>query len=109
VADDVVFFVEDHAGFYWAGARAAKPDLAGARLLLNGAVMAQAARAGATVPDPPVPEAFEGRERWDVVLYLRSGEGLVVPCGAFREGVSREIGTRIFQAVRLALSGPEKA
>lgn len=109
LGDDVAFFLEDHAGFYWAGAEAAKRDVAGARLLLNGAVMAQAARAGFVLPEAPMPEEYEGRERWDVVLYLRSGEGLVVPCGTVREGVSREAGTRVFQAARQVLSEEAKA
>ena len=104
VGDGVLFFLEDHAGFYWGGAAAAKPEVEGVRLLLNGAVMAQAARPRSALPDPPLPEEYEGRERWDVVLYRGRGEGLVVPCGTVREGVSREIGTRIFQAVRAALS-----
>ena len=107
VADGVLFFLEDHAGFYWGGAAAAKPEVLGARLLLNGAVMAQAARPGQVLPDPPMPEEYEGRERWDVVLYRGGGEGLVVPCGTVREGVSREIGTRIYQAVRAVLSEEE--
>jgi hypothetical protein len=104
VGDGVLFFLEDHAGFYWAGAQAFKRDLAGGRLLLNGAAMAEAARPGAVLPERPMPEEYEGRERWDVILYLRSGEGLVVPCGTLREGVSREAGNRVFQSVRQALS-----
>ena len=44
--DEIVFFVEDEAGFYWGGRQARKRDIRGARLLLNGAVMASFSRDG---------------------------------------------------------------
>ena len=54
----------------------------------------------AHVPEPQSAEDFEGRETWDVVLYLEDGATRVVPCGTLREGVSREIAARVFRATR---------
>jgi len=98
------FFAEDHAGFYWPAGEAGKSGLRGARLLLNGGVIAATARVGEALPDPPVPEPFEGRERWEVVLYATGGHHHTIACGTVREGVSREIATRVFDAVRAALA-----
>jgi hypothetical protein len=98
--DDLVFFEEDARAFHWAGRHAAKSDLRGARLLLNGNVVGSAARAAFVLPEPPMAEDYEGRERWDVLLYLQNGGSAVVPCGTLREGVSREIAARVFEAVR---------
>ena len=98
------FFAEDHAGFYWPAGEAGKSGLLGARLLLNAGVLAATARAGEALPDPPAPEPFEGRERWEVVLYAREGPHHTIACGTVREGVSREIATRVFDAVRAALA-----
>jgi hypothetical protein len=104
LADDrLVLFLEDDRAFYWGGLEARKPDLVGARLVLNGGVMGTAVRAGRTLPEPAAPEEFEGRERWDVVLYQEDGRAVVVPCGTLREGVSREIAARVFERVRAAL------
>jgi hypothetical protein len=97
------FFAADQAGFYWPAGEAARPAVLGARLLLNGSVIASASRPGARLPDPPVPEPFEGRERWEVALHLLGGETRTVACGTVREGVSREIATRVFEAVRSAV------
>jgi len=99
------FFAEDHAGFYWPAGEAGKSGLRGARLLLNGGVIAATARAGKASPDPPMPEPFEGRERWEVVLYGKAGRDHTIACGTVREGESREIATRVFDAVRAALEG----
>jgi len=99
------FFAEDHAGFYWPRGEAGKSVLRGARLLLNGSVMASVARGASVLPDPPAPEPFEGRERWEVALYLEGGERRVVDCGMLREGVSREIASRVFAAARAAVAG----
>ncbi len=100
--DGVVFFVEDGDAFAWGGRRVSRAEVDGARLLLNRAVLASWSRPGTTLPAQPSGEAFEGRERWDVVLYLRDGAVVEVPCGVLREGVSREIGARVFEAVRQA-------
>ena len=103
--DEIVFFVEDEAGFYWGGRQARKRDIRGGRLLLNGAVMASFSRDGERLPDPVPPEEYEGGERWEIALYLRSGRDERVACGRLREGVSREIAGRIFEATRAAAEG----
>ncbi|HKN48216.1 MAG TPA: hypothetical protein VJ144_09615 [Candidatus Polarisedimenticolia bacterium] len=105
--DDIVFFVEDEAGFYWGGRQARKRDIRGARLLLNGAVMASFSRDGEPLPERQSAPAFddEGREKWEIVLYLRGGRDERVACGSLREGVSREIAARVFEAVRSAVEG----
>jgi hypothetical protein len=105
----VVFLLEDAAAFAWGAARAEKAGLLGARLLLNGAVIREARRGGAELPSPPVPEEYDGRERWDVVLYLRGAAPVTVPCGTRREGVSREAASAVFEAVRIALGDAEGA
>jgi len=101
--DEIVFFVEDEAGFYWGGRQARKRDIRGARLLLNGAVMASFSRDGERLPDTTPPEEYEGGEKWEVALYARGGREERVACGSLREGVSREIAGRIFEAMRSAL------
>jgi hypothetical protein len=101
--DEIVFFVEDDAGFYWGGRQARKRDIRGARLLLNGAVMASFVHKGQVVPETTPPEEYEGRERWEIVLYLPGGREERVGCGSLREGVSRELAGRVFAAIRSAL------
>jgi hypothetical protein len=101
--DEVVFFVEDEAGFYWAGRHVRKHEVRGARLLLNGAVMAGASRNGERLPEPDAGEEYLGRERWEVMLFLGAGRTERIACGSLREGVSREIAGRVFEAVRAAL------
>jgi hypothetical protein len=98
--DDLDLFQEDSRRFYWGGRSVAKSQLCGARLLLNGNVVGSLSRAGAALPEPPPAEEYEGRERWDVLLYLQDGAADRVPCGTLREGVSREIAARVFEAVR---------
>lgn len=98
--DDVVFFIEDAAGFTWGTQAAAHADVIGARMLLNGGVMGTWTRPGASLPGSPPAEEYEGRERWDVLVYERSGAIRSVPCGMLREGVSREIASKVFEAIR---------
>ena len=98
--DELAFFEEDPRAFHWGEHSAAKSDVRGARLLLNGNVVGSVARPGATLPAPPAAEDYEGRERWDVLLYLAQAGAARVPCGTLREGVSREIAARVFEAVR---------
>ena len=99
------FFAEDHAGFYWPAGEAGKSGLRGARLLLNGGVIAAVTRPGEALPEPPALEPFEGRERWEVVLYGTAGRDHNDRLRHRAEGVSREIATRVFDAVRAALEG----
>jgi hypothetical protein len=100
--DDMTLFLEDDEGFYWGAEQVRKPQLAGGRLRLNRGILASWARPGLSLPEPPSAEDFEGRETWDVVLYLEDGGTRVVPCGTLREGVSREIAARVFHATRAA-------
>ena len=101
--EGLLFFLEDDAGFYWGGSQARKREVVGARMLLNGGVIGSFSRAGVVLPDPPPAEEYEGRERWDVLVYCQ-GRTEAVPCGSLREGVSREIASRVFEAVRRAAS-----
>jgi hypothetical protein len=98
--DTMTLFAEDDEGFYWGAERVTKREIAGARLRLNGGILATWSRPGLALPEPGAPVELEGRERWDVVLYLEGGGTRVVECGRLREGVSREIATRVFQATR---------
>jgi hypothetical protein len=98
--DDMTLFLEDDEGFYWGGAAARKSEVVGGRLRLNRGILASWSRPGVVLPEPPSAEDFEGRESWDVVLYLDGGATRVVPCGTLREGVSREIASRVFHATR---------
>jgi len=100
--EGVVFFLEDASHFRWGTAAVPRREVLGARLLLNGGVVGAAAREGFTLPAAPFVEEYEGRERWDVVLYRRDGSQ-AVPCGTLREGVSREAAGQVFEAVRRAL------
>jgi len=97
--EGLLFFLEDDAGFYWGASQARKREVVGARMLLNGGIIGSFSRAGAALPDPPPAEEYEGRERWDVLIYCQ-GRTESVPCGSLREGVSREIAARVFEAVR---------
>lgn len=103
-------FTEDAAGFYFPGLAVARERLAGARLLLNGGVLAQAARQGFALPDPAGsgPEEDE-RERWEVAAYLDDGTARVIPCGSLREGVSRDIATAVFRSLAAGLEDGVRA
>lgn len=100
LADDLLLFVEDAHGFHWGAQHAGRGAVLGGRVLLNGGVIGSFARPGVPLPEPPAPEDYQGRERWDVILYVDDGCALGVPCGSLREGVSREIAMRVFEAVR---------
>lgn len=102
-AGEVGFFVEEREAFAWPGGRAAKHEIVGARLLLRGGAIGEASRAGVTLPPAGPADEFEGRERWDVVLYLRGGGTATIACGTLREGVSREVAARVFEAVRASV------
>ena len=103
---EVYLFVESADAFEWQGRAVRKAEIAGCRLLLNGGLMATATRPGLTLPEPGVPEEFEGRERWDVRVYSVAGSTVDVPCGRLREGVSREAARAVFEAVGTVLRKP---
>ena len=98
----IVLFTEDERDFAWEGAFFAKKDVAGARLLLNGGILREFARGPGVLPPPVPPEEFEGRERWEVLVFLGSGEVARIACGTLREGVSREVAGRVYSAVEQA-------
>jgi hypothetical protein len=101
---EVVFLVEDEEAFAWGTTRVAKASLIGARLRMNGGVLAEHAREGKRLPPPEPPEEYEGGERWDVALYGMDGWVASIPCGVLREGVSREVAATVFEAVRGAIA-----
>src|SRR6266704_1208109 len=90
----------------WGGSEVSKAKIVGARLLVNGAVLRECARRPGTLPPPSAPEEYEGRERWEVALFLEGGTEARIPCGSLREGVSREIAGRAFEAARAAVGAP---
>jgi hypothetical protein len=97
---EMVLFLEDGRCFQWGSESILKAEIAGARLLLNGAIVREFAAPGVVLPPPAPAEEFEGRERWDVEIHLRGGGVVTLPCGTLREGVSREIGGLAFEAIR---------
>jgi hypothetical protein len=100
LADGVVLVVEDAGRLTWGGQGVTKQELVGARLLLNHAVVGTVSREGVLLPPAPEAEPEEGRERWEVVLYLEDGTRRTVPCGTVREGVSRDAARAVLDAVR---------
>ena len=101
---EVAFLVEDATGFAWGEERCPKARIAGVRMRLNGGVMAEFARDGVRLPSPEPPEEYEGRERWDVALFAADGFLGAIPCGILREGVSREVATIVFDAVKRGIA-----
>ena len=100
---DLVLLLEDADAFYWGLRSVRKADVAGGRLLLNGGIVGEFFLAGTTLPPPAGAEEYEGRERWDVRVYRRDGGTIEIPCGTLREGVSREIAGRAFDAVKASV------
>jgi hypothetical protein len=100
--DEVVFLTEDDRVFAWGAREVAKAEIVGARLLVNGAVLQEFAARPGLLPPPQAPAEYEGRERWEVAVFLEGGSETRIPCGTLREGVSREIAGRAFAAVRAA-------
>src|SRR5262245_66551815 len=98
----IVLLTEDETGLHWADARVPKCEVAGARLLLNGGILREFARRPGLLPPPVPPEEFEGRERWEVAVFLEDGRVARIPCGTLREGVSREVAARVYEAVERA-------
>jgi hypothetical protein len=100
---ETALFVEDGVGFAWPGTRVLKSTIRGARLRLNGGILAEHAGEGVRLPAPDAAEDYEGRERWDVAVFTEDGAVAVIPCGSLREGVSREVASAVFAAVRGAI------
>src|SRR4029450_13502236 len=90
---------EDETALRWGADRVGKPEIAGARLLLNGGILREFARGPGVLPSPVPPEEFEGRPRWEVSVFLEGGRVARIPCGTLREGVSREVAGRVYEAL----------
>jgi hypothetical protein len=103
---EVVFLTEDEKQFSWGRHSVEKRTIVGARMLVNGAVLRECVRREVVLPPPAPPAEYEGRERWEVALFLEGGGEARIPCGTLREGVSREIAGRAFEAVRAACAMP---
>jgi hypothetical protein len=101
---EVVLLLEDDRAIWWGAVTATKDTILGARLVMNGGILAECVRPPFAPPAPVPPDDFDGRERWEVVLYLAGGGAATIPCGTLREGVSREIASRVYEAVRAALT-----
>ena len=101
---DVVLFLEDASLFLWGEQELRKGEIVGARLMLNGRVVDTCQQREAALPSAGWDEEHDGRERWDVLVYLRGGRAFEVPCGSLREGVSREAAQRVFGAVAKAIA-----
>lgn len=104
--EEVVLLTEDEAELSWGRHAVRKRAILGARLLVNGAVLQECARRPGVLPPPAPPLEYEGRERWEVALFLEGGGEARIPCGTLREGVSREIAGKVFEAVRAACATP---
>jgi len=108
--DDLMIFSEDDRRFYYGERSIDKDRILSARLLINGAPIAEAHRStsgesivhphlGATVDDQPEGIA---RDKWDVAID-GVDDALVVPCGSIRERVSQELARTVFDAVKRAI------
>jgi hypothetical protein len=95
--------VEDKTTFQWGGEAVVKAELRGARLLMNQRVLSECARQGAALPSAAPFDEGDGRERWEVALYLDGDRWSIIPCGTLREGVSREIAGRAYEAAKAAV------
>lgn len=98
---DLVLFLEDETRFYWRGRILGKRELLGVRLLLDGVAVRSVGLA-----IPPLGEGGAlGHGHWGVTLHLRDGSVAEVPCGALREGVSREAAEAVYAAVARVIDG----
>jgi hypothetical protein len=105
--DELALFTKDARQFHY-GARSIDNDrIVGARILINGAVIASCTSGRRAIPDSArltadaIDDRPEGiaRDRWDVAIDSLDGT-LVVECGAIRERVSQELARAVFDAVK---------
>lgn len=102
-ADGTVgLFLEDAEAFRWESESMPRRGVQAVRLLLNGAVVAESARAGFDLAPPSGSGDYEGRERWEVRMY-GAGDVRSVACGSLREGVSRAAARAVYEAARRAV------
>ncbi len=106
--EGLVFFTEDAESFYLDDRPIPKTTIRAARVLINGAPIAVAARPGhqaaATMSSELIGQRPEGlaRDRWDVAIDTEH-DAVIVPCGAIREQISQELARSIFDAVKRIL------
>jgi hypothetical protein len=102
--DELVYFTEDDARFYYGETSIDKDLIVAARVLINGAPIAAAvstrhgkqAQTATTLEDRPEGIA---RDKWDVAIETERGT-IVVECGAIRERISQELARQVFDAVK---------
>ncbi len=102
---DLLLFSEDRQRYYYGGRAIEKDRIRVVRVLINGAPITAhvSRRARATEHTPP--STFQdraepaGRDQWGVAIETDS-DTILIDCGAIREGISQELATRIFEAVR---------
>jgi hypothetical protein len=113
---ELVLFSEDADRFYYGDRPIDKDLIVAARLLINGATIAEYGRRpqdgigqkDASAVDnldfPAAEDAPEGiaRDRWDVAIEIPDGT-VLVECGAIRERVSQELARAVFDAVKRAI------
>src|SRR5262245_41049870 len=102
----IALLTEDETDLRCGDARIARAEIAAARLLLNGGILREFARTPGVLPPPVPPEEFEGRERWEVAVFLEGGRVARIPCGTLREGVSRDVAGRVYEAVARSAAAP---
>lgn len=103
-SDELVYFSEDEARFYYGDTSVDKDLIVAARVLINGAPIAaavstrhgQQTQTATTLEDRPEGIA---RDKWDVAIETERGT-IVVDCGAIRERISQELARQVFDAVK---------
>jgi hypothetical protein len=104
---DLVYFAEDHDGFYYGDRQIEKDTVRGVRLLVNDRVVSHAGDVGTAPPAPATATADEEafiRDRWDVVIDTTSAS-VTISCGAIRERISQDLARRIYDAVADVVGG----
>jgi hypothetical protein len=103
-SDELVYFTEDDARFYYGDTSIDKDLVVAARVLINGAPIAAtvSTRHGSQAQTPTTledrPEGI-ARDKWDVAIETERGT-IVVECGAIRERISQELARQVFDAVK---------
>jgi len=101
----LLFFTEDTEAFHLGERPIPKTAITAARVLINGAPIAVAARPdyrdSAAISSELVQQRPEGlsRDRWDVAIDT-GNDTVLVPCGAIREQISQDLARTVFDAVK---------
>lgn len=105
--EELVYFSEDAARFYYGETPIDKDLIVAARVLINGAPIA-AAVSTRHARSAQTPTSFDdrpegiARDRWDVAIETERGT-VLVECGAIRERVSQELARQVFDAVKASV------